>query len=480
MRPTRFALTAAVAAALAGSSLLAAPVATAAPAGLADDFNGDGHRDLVLTGGSHGDDGRVTVVYGTAGGPGTRTQILHQDSPGIPGAVESGDAWGSAAATADLDQDGYGDLIVASPGEKVGEVDKRGGLTVVWGGSSGLGSGTVFHSPYTNSGTYGDWFGQALATGDFDGDGDQDIASASQSDAGAVVLNGPFTRGGEHSGHVALGDAYGYLSVEQLAAGDVDGTGATDLYLIGDDLGDDDSSHVFGFLHRGGASFTQRAGSVRVPDDGGGSVDGTERTVVADFDRDGYGDLAFGRGYENTDRGRGSVVVHYGSAGGAVQRVETLTQATPGVPGTVEDDDGFGAVVSAGDVNGDGYADLAVGSPGEALGTVDQAGAVTVLRGGPGGLTGTGAVAFDQDSADVAGAPEREDRFGSAVKLADYTQDGRAELAVDTNEQLDKTRWGMVHLLKGSASGTTTTGAKHYTVVTLGLSYPDLGGPFAK
>jgi hypothetical protein len=48
-------------------------------------------------------------------------------------------------------------------------VDDRGGLTVIWGGSIGLGSGTVFRPPYTSSSTYGDWFGQALATGDTDG-----------------------------------------------------------------------------------------------------------------------------------------------------------------------------------------------------------------------------------------------------------------------------------------------------------------------
>ncbi|WP_258308413.1 VCBS repeat-containing protein [Streptomyces sp. NWU339] len=113
MSTSRIVLATAVAlAAAVCTPLLTAPTAAAAPAKLADDFNGDGHRDFVMLGGTHGKDGRVTVVYGTSTGPGTRVQTIHQDSPGIPGAVEKGDSWGFAATSADLDRDGYADLIV--------------------------------------------------------------------------------------------------------------------------------------------------------------------------------------------------------------------------------------------------------------------------------------------------------------------------------------------------------------------------------
>lgn len=128
MRVTRTVLaTATVLAAAVCGPLLAAPSAVAASAKPADDFNGDGYRDFVMLGGAHGKDGRVTVVYGTSTGPGTRVQTIHQDSPGIPGAVEQGDDWGFAATSADLDRDGYADLVVASPGEDVGDIQGRGG-----------------------------------------------------------------------------------------------------------------------------------------------------------------------------------------------------------------------------------------------------------------------------------------------------------------------------------------------------------------
>ncbi|MGC3000609.1 hypothetical protein ACPF8X_20180 [Streptomyces sp. G35A] len=101
-----------------------------------------------------------------------------------------------------------------------------------------------------------------------------------------------------------------------------------------------------------------------------------------------------------------------------------------------------------------------------------------MLLGRAGGLSGTGARAYDQNTSGIAGSVENDDYVGRNLKLTDYTRDGRADLVVDTNEQLDNTRWGLVHLLKGSSSGITGTGSKTYTVTSLKLSYTTLGGPF--
>ncbi|MFD0228703.1 FG-GAP and VCBS repeat-containing protein [Streptomyces hirsutus] len=483
MRASRTVLATATALAAAlCTSLLVAPTAAAAPAKLADDFNGDGYRDFVMLGGTHGKDGRVTVVYGTSTGPGTRVQTLHQNSPGIPGAVEEGDQWGFAATSADLDRDGYADLVVASPGEAVGDIQMRGGLTVIWGGAKGLGSGTVFHSPIApeDAGS-GDQFGLSVVAGDFDGDGDQDLTAISDSRAGAVLLKGPFTRSGGKSGWESLGGSYGYLNASQLAAGRVTADGVTDLYIIGSDLqGGYDDLDLRAYFHRGGADFTRRASQLRVPDDGGHQVGGGPFATIGDFDKDGYGDLALGRGYEQPDQYRGYVTVQYGGSSGpnTTRKPVKFTQNTAGVPGSSEKEDYFGAAVAAGDVNGDGYADLAVGAPGEDLEGKRDGGTVTVLLGRKGGLSGTGAKAYHQNTSGVGGAVEKDDYFGRNLKLTDYTRDGRADLVVDTNDQLDNTRWGLVHLLKGSKSGITGTGSKSFTVKSLKLTYKTLGGPF--
>lgn len=154
--------------------LLAAP-ASAAAAKHYDDFNGDGYRDLAVPYAYSGiEDGTVSFSGGavlvTFGGPKgltTKTQLVHQDSPGVPGAGEDNDQFGGALASADLDRDGYADLVVGNPSEESGKTPV-GSVTVVWGSAKGLKGGTAL--PRKGSGAFGA-FGRDIATGDFNGDG---------------------------------------------------------------------------------------------------------------------------------------------------------------------------------------------------------------------------------------------------------------------------------------------------------------------
>src|SRR4051812_46925643 len=85
--------------------------------------------------------------------------------------------------------------------------------------------------------------------------------------------------------------------------------------------------------------------------------------VYADFDGDGFSDLAVGAPYEDLGgvRDAGSVTILYGGASGGVgtARRGYFTQADPDVPGAAERGDHFGAALVAGDLDGDGFADLA-------------------------------------------------------------------------------------------------------------------------
>jgi hypothetical protein len=78
----------------------------------------------------------------------------------------------------------------------------------------------------------------------------------------------------------------------------------------------------------------------------------------------------------------------------------------------VEARDQFGAQLASRDFNNNGFAELAAAAPSEDVGTVAQAGAVSVLQGAGGGLTTTGGRLFTQNSPGVPGTAETFDLFG--------------------------------------------------------------------
>ncbi|MFD1830501.1 FG-GAP-like repeat-containing protein [Streptomyces desertarenae] len=145
---------------------------------------------------------------------------------------------------------------------------------------------------------------------------------------------------------------------------------------------------------------------------------------TADVNRDGMADMAAGTHRAAVD-GRsaaGSVTVVPGGVDGPVDTARiVLSQSSPGVAGASEAGDEWGAATAYGDVDGDGYADLAVGAPGEddTLGNGDS-GAVTVLY-GPGLDRGTW---LEADAADRTGGA----RFGSTVAVGDFDSDGTADV----------------------------------------------------
>ncbi|HEY0697423.1 MAG TPA: FG-GAP and VCBS repeat-containing protein, partial [Micromonospora sp.] len=182
--------------------------------------------------------------------------------------------------------------------------------------------------------------------------------------------------------------------------------------------------------------------------------------AAGDFDNDGYDDLVMGLPFTGPHDGDsfGSAYIWYGSANGlhvVGGRMSYVDQNTGDIPGTSESGDEFGRALAAGDLNSDGYDDLAVGSPGEAIGTTSRAGMIHVFLGGPDGIPAT-AVGLSQADAQVPGESEAGDEFGMSVAIGDVTGDGYGDLAVGSPGENGS---GMVTLLKGTASGIAATGA---------------------
>lgn len=177
-----------------------------------------------------------------------------------------------------------------------------------------------------------------------------------------------------------------------------------------------------------------------------------------------------------------SCQVLYGSAEGIRpdRKPEIINQDTAGVPGTGEDGDEFGMSLGIGDTDGDKYADVLVGAPGEALGSATGAGQTTLLRGSASGLTSSGSLACSQNASGVPGGAETGDRFGDATHLIDVTKDGRAELMVGTpGENADGLLWTARGTATGPAAGGSTAisgtdaGLRHrYADVDFGAALP--------
>jgi hypothetical protein len=405
------------------------------------DFNHDGFPDLAI--GAFGESvgtpprteaGAVNVLYGGAAGlTGSGSQYFTQNSPGVWSTAETNDGFGSALAVGDFNTDGLADLAIGVSHESVGTPPRAnaGAVNVLYGTPTGLiGSGSSQYFTQNtpgvpNSAERNDFFGGALAAGDFDNDGFADLAVGAPGESSTMVAVGAL--------NVLYGDAAGL-------------TGAGSQFYYQNTPG-----------VPGSAFYTEQFGHA---------------LAAGDFNTDGFADLAIGVRDDSDEASRaGAVNVLYGSAAGlTVTGSQFLSQNSPGVPNTAEVNDEFGWALAAGDFDNDGFPDLAIGVPSESS-NIPYFGAVNVLYGDAAGLTGSGSQYFNQNSPGVPNNAEHNDYLGWALAAGDFDNDGYSDLAIGVMEDIGSIdKAGAVNTLYGITAGLTGAGSQYFTQDTPGVA----------
>ncbi|HYM82156.1 MAG TPA: FG-GAP-like repeat-containing protein [Candidatus Limnocylindria bacterium] len=316
----------------------------------------------------------------------------------------------------------------------------------------------------------GDRHGAALATGDFNGDGFDDLATGApledlvfagedRTDTGAIVVSygspyglthvdAEYRYGCNSESFCETGMQFGYA----LAAGDFNDDGWDDL-IVGAPLQDvggaPDAGHMYIMLGSptglltGFPNSEQSAAEVPEPGDRFGSS-----FAVGDFNGDGVDDLAVGAPGEN---GSGAVFFFIADPKGASGLWGTtgwFLQTDLG--GTNDVNDEFGYSLAAGNFYGSAHDDLVAGAPFRTVGFTDFAGEIYLVQGGLTGLSNSNAESYTAGS---AGGTQTNGRFGYSLAAGRFRSAGVYECVAigEPGRTVSEEDEGRVVVVRGGA-----------------------------
>lgn len=437
------------------------------------DFNNDGYADLAtgipfdngLAGSGLDDTGAVVVRWGGPGGlaPGIADTFLSQYASGSQSPPESGDEYGFALASGDFNGDGYADLAVGTPGDEdpcSPNVNRNGSVSIHYGVPGGIQLAPehlIFESSLGEAWCFisGERFGAALAAGDFNLDGWGDLAvSAPQ----GWVYGGPSpVRAGKVI--VFYGHFGGLVPVDYQDV-DQETPGVHDIGQLGDEFGAAlaavDLNHDFRDDLAVGVPGEEGFGGVQVFVGSSSGFDWTQNALwtedsllgsgaselgdrfgqalaAGDFDYDGYADLAMGDPSEDigASANTGMVLLSFGSANALTPtRVKQYLQSSIfGLPSYDGPNENFGHALAAGDWNGDGAADLAMGIPLEDVGGADRGGVAVLTSFNVAGDYGAYRFLSIGNSGIPPGLQNSSDA-GRALGVGDFDGDGYDDLVI--------------------------------------------------
>ena len=375
----------------------------------AGDVNGDGFADLIAGApGSGGGNGAAHLYWGMAAATLINTTAVTM------GGASTEQLGGAVASAGDVNGDGFADLLLGSPG-----ASSNKGKVQVYAGDAAFAWDAAHRLISINGSVASGRFGAAVCTaGDVNGDGISDLAMAApdQGGMGAVkVFHGsPDKPAAAPQWTVASGGPFAVGPTCVASAGDVNGDGYSDV-LVATSGGAIGTGSVM--LYLGSATGLPALPAWTKAGENVGDLFGYSVSSAGDVNGDGYSDVLVGApGWPNYSW-KGKVYLYLGSAAGLA--------AAPAWTTTGEALDarlGY-SVASAGDVNGDGYTDVVLGSYNFKSGAINV-GKAYVYLGSAAGLAAVPNWTALGESA-VNGA------FGQSVSLAgDVNGDGYDDILI--------------------------------------------------
>ncbi|MBK8983684.1 MAG: FG-GAP repeat protein [Ignavibacteria bacterium] len=327
----------------------------------AGDVNGDGYSDVIVGADSYdNDDGKAFVYLGSSQGLSDSADWTYKSS-------QSGVYLGYSVSTAgDINGDGYSDVIV-------GVATYRNNKNNFDGGPQGEGAAFVFHGSVSGLSNAPDWtgegeevgsnYGGSVSTaGDVNGDGFSDVI------IGAQIYNNSRGRAYVYQGSASgLSDQANWITQSNQTqanygaslstAGDINGDGYSDV-IVGAwlyETSNENAGKVY--VYNGSPSGLSGTENWFTESNQADAFFGSSVSTAGDVNGDGYSDVIIGaEGYDNGEQNEGGAFVYLGSSLGLLVSPDWTGEGN-------QADAYYGSSVStAGDVNGDGYADVIVGA----------------------------------------------------------------------------------------------------------------------